>query len=72
MAYCGFMKSTELRPGALKAWMKDNEKTVAYVSDQTHVSYRTLERFLAGGHDLSLLAAEAIRRLIEPGAIERE
>jgi hypothetical protein len=59
------MKPKQIRV-ALERWMEENDKKPIDVAAETHVSLRTVERFLDGLiEEPSRLVHEAFERLIE-------
>lgn len=55
-----------IKRSELKKWMEQNEKTATDVAAMTHVSLKTIERFLKGETDGSRLVQDAFERLMAP------
>lgn len=57
-----------MKPNELKKWMEKNHRDAAYVAERTHVSERTVERFLRGETDPVPAIMDAFKRLVEKPA----
>jgi hypothetical protein len=53
-----------MKPSELKKWMDKNDKKPVDVAAATHVSLKTVERFLAGKHEPYPVTIEAFKRLV--------
>lgn len=53
-----------MKPSELKKWMAAKGKSAIDVASLTHVSLRTVQRFLSGETDASPLVAEKFQRLV--------
>lgn len=61
---------TTVTPAELKKWMKIHNKLPVDVSSLTHVSLRTVERFLSGQTQGSPLVLDALAKLVREAKTE--
>lgn len=54
-----------MKPNELKKWMDRYNKTAGDVAYLTHVSIKTVERFLAGETEPRRIIMEALEKLIQ-------
>lgn len=53
-----------VKPSELKKWMDKNEKSTVDVASLTHVSEKTVQRFLKGEVETQPIVLEAFKRLL--------